>query len=75
MKKIKKDCFKNMIAGPSLIEINSQQSNSLKIQKQHSYSFNKKDSGCYNVAYNKITHKNSLVLGPSYNSDTEDSKY
>jgi hypothetical protein len=46
MKKIKKDCLKNMIAGPSLLEINSQHNHSLKIQKQHSYSFNKKDSGC-----------------------------
>ena len=33
MKKIKKDCLKNMIAGPSLIEINSQHSHGLKINK------------------------------------------
>lgn len=45
------------------------------MHKQHSYSFNKKDSGCQNAGYTKISHKNSLVLGPSYNSDTEDSKY
>jgi len=40
MKKIKKECLKNMVAGPSLIE----HSNPLKTYKQNSYSINKKDS-------------------------------
>ena len=62
MKKIKKECMKNMIAGPSLIE-----QQSLKIHKQsNSY---QKDS----LISNKSAHKNSLV-GPCYNSDTEDNK-
>jgi len=72
MKKIKKECFKNMIAGPSLLEISSQNSQNLKIQKQHSYSCNKKDSSC---TYNKLSHKSSVVIGPCYNADTDDSKY
>ena len=61
MNKIKKECFKNMIAGPSLID------QQLGLGKQtNSYSFNHKDS------FNKQSgHKNSLV-GPCYNSDTED---
>ena len=63
MKKIKKECMKNMIAGPSLID----QNQSLKVHKQsNSY---QKDS----MISNKSAHKNSLV-GPAYNSDTEDNK-
>lgn len=43
MKKIKKECLKNMVAGPSLIE-HQHNSNPLKTFKQNSYSINKKDS-------------------------------
>ena len=67
MKKIKKECLKNMVAGPSLVDPNS-----LKIGKQSSsYNFNHKDSI---ISGPKLsTHKNSLV-GPCYNSDPEDNK-
>jgi hypothetical protein len=63
MKKIKKECMKNMIAGPSLLEPH------LKPSK-HSSSFHHKDS---HLSCQK-SHKNSLV-GPAYNSDTEDNKH
>ena len=54
--------MKNMIAGPSLIEVGN-----LKVHKQSCSSSIPKEGGI------KIGHKNSLV-GPCYNSDTEDNK-
>jgi hypothetical protein len=66
MKKIKKECFKNMIAGPGLLD-----QSQLKLGKQ-SHSYTNKDSILSGVC-TKSAHKNSLV-GPCYNSDTEDNK-
>lgn len=59
MKKIKKECLKSMIAGPSLVQEN------LILQKQ---TLSQKHSL---VSGPNSTHKNSLV-GPCYNSDTDD---
>jgi len=64
MKKIKKECFKNMVAGPGLLETQG-----LKVGKT---SYNQKDSILSGPA--KAAHKNSWV-GPNYNSDTEDNKH
>ena len=64
-----------MIAGPSLIQQNSVGSNQAKEfagKMSNNYIGNKKDSGA--VSNFSKPHKNSLV-GPSYNSDTEDSKH
>lgn len=63
MKKIKKECFKNMIAGPSMIEAQA-----LKVNKQ---SQSQKDSIISGPA--KAAHKNSFNMG-AYNSDPEDNK-
>ena len=68
MKKIKKECFKNMIAGPSLID-HVQPSPLQSYKLSNNYSINKKDS----MISSKIsTHKNSI--GVTYNSDSEDAK-
>jgi hypothetical protein len=56
MKKIKKECMKNMVAGPSLIDLSA---------CKQSSSYSKKDS-----IHSKSVHKNSMV-GPCYNSDSE----
>lgn len=63
LKKIKKECFKNMIAGPSYFDTQN-----LKVSKQ---SYSQKDSIISGPA--KSAHKNSLV-GLNYNSDNEDNK-
>lgn len=62
MKKIKKECLKSMVAGPSLIDEANLKPSQLKKQGL------KKDS----IVSSK-SHKNSLV-GPAYNSDSEDFK-
>ena len=70
MKKIKKECFKNMIAGPSLIEyVHPSPLQSYKLS--NNYSINKKDSM---ISGQMSTHKNSMGVGPAYNSDSEDAK-
>lgn len=63
MKKIKKECFKNMIAGPCLVEPQ------LKYAKQN---FQKDSNSICSSGFPKH-HKNS-TCGPTYNSDTEDNK-
>lgn len=62
MKKIKKECLKNMVAGPSLIDLGA---------CKQSSTYSKKDSM---ISQGKSVHKNSIVVGPSYNSDSEDFK-
>jgi len=66
MKKIKKECLKNMVAGPSLID--TIQPN-LKVPK---YACLKKDSVVSQASLK--SHKNSFV-GHCYNSDSEDVKH
>lgn len=61
MKKIKKECFKNMVAGPGLLEMQGIKGHKLA----------NKDSILSGPP--KAAHKNSWV-GPTYNSDTEDNK-
>ena len=70
MKKIKKECFKNMIAGPSLID-HVQPSAMQSYKLSNNYSINKKDSM---ISGHMSTHKNSMGIGPAYNSDSEDAK-
>lgn len=69
MKKIKKECMKNMIAGPCLVEAG------LKVHKQsHSYGqAQNKDGPFGSSGFGSKSHKNSQC-GPAYNSDTEDNK-
>lgn len=69
MKKIKKECMKNMIAGPGLLQ--EEQLKKVKLHKQ-SYSNQKK---LESLASQTKKHKNSAVYShPTYNSDQEDSK-
>ena len=70
MKKIKKECMKNMIAGPSLIDSSTQ--GMLKPHKQSCSSTYQKES--LSLYGQKLSHKNSLV-GPNYYSDSEDAKH
>ena len=70
MKKIKKDCLKNMVAEPNLLDINIVYQNK---QSSCSYSQKKKDSLLTLLnSKNPSVHKNSL--GPCFNSDDEDIK-
>lgn len=64
MKKIKKECMKNMIAGPGLLQ--EEQLKKVKLHKQ-SYSNQKK---LESLASQTKKHKNSAVYShPTYNSD------
>jgi hypothetical protein len=69
MKKIKKDCLKHMVAGPSLID---EDALSASMKPSHLKKYNKKDS-LVSQKSGQVSHKNSLV-GPAYNSDSEDFK-
>ena len=71
MKKIKKEVYKNMVAGPSLID-HVQPSPLQSYKLSNNYSINKKDSM---ISGQMSTHKNSMSVGPAYNSDSEDAKY